>query len=274
MENSNQHKTVLITGASSGIGLELARIFAAEKYNMVIVSRDEEHLNRLAVEFKGLGSESVTVIAKDLSVTGSAEALYLLTKQMGIQVDVLVNDAGAGEHGKFLETDIHKELKIIHLNVCSLVELTKYFLKDMVARREGKVLQLASVAAYQPTPLLAVYAATKAFVLSFTDAIINELEGTGVTMTALIPTATKTKFFVNAGAENTKAANDDPQDPKDVAKAGYDALMAGKNHAYPPGVRGEVLMSSMMPNESIAAKARKQMEPIDEKDKKPEPLHM
>jgi short-subunit dehydrogenase len=263
MENTNKNKTVLITGASGGIGLELARLFAKDNYNMVVVSRNEEHLQHLSVEFKGLGAESVTVIAKDLACVGSAEAVYMMTKQMGIHVDVLVNDAGAGEHGKFLETDLQKELKIIHLNICSVVELTKYYLKDMVTKGDGKILQLASVASYQPTPLLAVYAATKAFVLSFTDSLINELQDTGVTMTALIPTATKTNFFNNAGAENTKVVQDgDLDDPKVVAQAGYDALMSGKHHALPPGVRGQVLMSSMMPNEAVASMARKQMEPV------------
>lgn len=258
--NQHTHKTVLITGASSGIGLELARLFAADKYQLLIVSRDEEHLQRLAVEFKGLGASDVCVIAKDLSVHGSAEALYLLTKQLGYHVDVLVNDAGAGEHGLFTETDMEKEMRIIQLNICSLVQLTKLFVKDMKARKYGKVLQLASVAAYQPTPLLAVYAASKAFVLSFTDALINELQGSGVTMTALIPGATQTKFFENAGAEHTKAAQDEPEDPKVVARTGYDALMQGRHHAYPPGVRGQVLMTQMMPQESVTAMARKQME--------------
>ena len=262
MENANKNKTVLITGASGGIGLELARLFAKDHYNIVIVSRNEEHLKHTSVEFKGLGAESVTVITKDLSCVGSAEALYMMTKQMGIHVDVLVNDAGAGEHGKFMETDLQKELKIIHLNICSVVELTKYYLKDMVAKDEGKVLQLASVASYQPTPLLAVYAATKAFLLSFTDSLINELQDTGVTMTALIPTATKTNFFSNAGAENTKVVQEgDLNDPKVVAQTGYDALMSGRHHALPPGVRGEVLISSIMPSEAVASMARKQMEP-------------
>lgn len=274
MNNNTYHKTVLITGASCGIGLELARLFAADNYNMVIVARNEEQLNQVATEFKGLGANEVTVIAKDLSCVGSAEAVYTLTKQMGIQVDVLVNDAGVGEHGLFVDNDMEKEMKIIHLNICSLVQLTKLYLRDMLAKNNGKILQLASIASYQPTPLLAVYAATKAFVLSFTDSLINELQGTGVTMTALIPGATDTDFFKKANAEDTKAANDDPADPKVVAQAGYDALMAGKHHAYPPGVRGQVLMSNLMTNESLTSMARKQMEPIDEKDRKPEPLHM
>lgn len=273
MDNMH-HKTVLITGASSGIGLELARLFAADNYNMVIVSRNEEHLNQIAIECKGLGANEVTVIAKDLSCTGSAESLYMLTKQMGIHVDVLVNDAGVGEHGFFTETDMEKEMKIIHLNICSLVQLTKLYLKDMLAQKEGKILQLASIASYQPTPLLAVYAASKAFVLSFTDSLINELQGTGVTMTALIPGATNTDFFRKANAENTKVAQGELDDPKVVAQAGYDALMTGKHHALPPGIRGQILMSSMMPNEANASMARKQMEPIDEKDRKPEPIHM
>lgn len=259
--NDNSLKTVLITGASHGIGLELARLFARDGYRMVIVSRDAEQLNRVAVEFKGLGAADVTVITKDLSEREGAEQLYRETKMGRIHVDILVNDAGAGEHGLFIEGDLQKYLDIIQLNVSSLVTLTRLYLQDMHNKKEGRVLQLASVASYQPTPLLAVYAATKAFVLSFTDAVANELEGTGISMTALIPSATATGFFQHAHAEDTRAAHDDPESPKTVARIGYDALMAGKTHAYAPGVRGQIMMGAIMPNRAVAAEARKQMEP-------------
>lgn len=267
MEYNNNHtenanETVLITGASHGIGLELARLFAADGYRMVVVSRDEEQLNRIAVELKGLGAPDVAIIAKDLSEAAGAEELYRETKRQGIHIDILVNDAGVGEHGKFIDNDLQKYLDIIQLNVCSLVSLTHLYLQDMRIKNKGRILQLASIASYQPTPLLAVYAATKAFVLSFSDAVRNELSDTGITMTALIPGPTDTDFFVNAHMEHTKAAQD-PEEPKVVAKIGYDALIAGEPHAYAPNVRGQIVMSSMMPNQAVAAQARKEMEPVE-----------
>lgn len=261
--SQNGKETVLITGASHGIGLELARLFAADGYRLVVVSRDEEQLNRVAVEFKGLGAEDVIIIPKDLSEREGAEELHRETKQKGIHVDILVNDAGVGQHGKFIDNDLQKYHDIIQLNIGSLVSLTHLYLQDMRIKNKGRILQLASIAAYQPTPLLAVYAATKAFVLSFSDALCNELADTGITMTALIPPATDTHFFENAHMEHTKAAQD-PESAKIVAKIGYDALLKGEHHAYGPEVRGQILMSSMMPNKAVAAQARKQMEPAPE----------
>ena len=257
------NQTVLITGASSGIGLELAYLFAKENYNLVIVSRDEQLLNDVASELRDKGAAAVTVIAADLATPEGPEKVFNTTKQMGLDIDILVNDAGVGIHGEFIHTDLETELKIIQLNICSLVHLTKVYLPGMVARQNGKILQLASVASYQPTPLLAVYAATKAFVLSFTDAITNELEDTGVTLTSLIPGATDTDFFRKAQMEHTKAAQD-PEDPAVVAKIGFEALMAGKHHAVAPGVKSQILMSSIRSNEKVAAQARKNMEPEDE----------
>lgn len=258
-------KTALITGASSGIGYELARLFSIDKYNLVIVGRDENILEDIAEELTLLGSPSITVIHKDLSITGAAAEVYEETRDKGITVDILVNDAGAGVHGFFAETDIERELGIIQLNISTLVHLTKLYLSDMLAVRRGRILQVASIAAYQPTPLLAVYSASKAFVLSFTDSLINELKDTGVTMTALIPGATDTDFFINADAEHTKAAQNGPADPADVAKIGYEGLMKGAHHAIAgAAVQAQVLMSNLIPNEAVAAMARKQMEPADQ----------
>jgi short-subunit dehydrogenase len=260
MNTYNDHYTVLITGASSGIGLELAKLFAQDNYNMVLVARNEARLNQAAAMLKTMGAGTITIIPKDLSVPGSAAEVYAATKEHNLTIDILVNDAGVGEHGLFSETDITKELNIIQLNIASLVHLTKLYLKDMLAGNGGKILQLASIASYQPTPKLAVYAATKAFVLSFTDSLINELRGTNVSMTALIPGATDTDFFNKAGMLHTRAAQD-TEDPKVVAEAGYEALMNGEHHALAPGVRSQIVMSSVMPNENIASMARKQMEP-------------
>jgi len=261
MQTNGGSDTVLITGATSGIGYELAKLFAKDKFNLVIVGRHEETLEGVAEYFQYLGSPRVTIIAKDLSRPGTAMEVYELTLSQGIHVDILVNDAGAGVYGLFSETDIDKELAIIQLNIVALVHLTKLYLRDMLSMRKGRILQLASVSSYQPTPFLSVYAASKAFVLSFTDSLINETEGTGVTVTALIPGATDTDFFRKAHAEHTKAARNDPAPASEVAKVGYEALMKGKHHAVAgAAVQANVLLSNVLPNESVASRARKQME--------------
>jgi short-subunit dehydrogenase len=263
---TNQNQTVLITGATSGIGLELARLFAADHYNMVLVSRNEERLNYVASELRNMGAGNVIVVPKDLSVPNAAAEIYDITTQQNIHVDVLVNDAGVGEYGYFTETNLEKELAIIQLNTAAMVHLTKLYLREMVGQgNTGKILQLASVASYQPSPLLAVYAATKAFVLSFSDALAFELKDTNITITSLIPNATDTDFFRKAGMEHTKAAQDNPENPTVVAQIGYEALMKGETHAYAPGVRQMVAMSSILTNENVAKMVEKQMQPADQK---------
>lgn len=260
-------ETVLVTGASSGIGYELAKLFAKDKAEMVLVARNEENLQAVADELRSLGSPNVQVIAADLSQPGAADEIYETTKRKGIRITTLVNDAGVGEHGSFSETDLEKEDRIIQLNIVSLVHLTKFYLQEMLRSNSGRILNVASVAAYQPTPTLAVYSATKAFVLSFTDSLIYELKDTDITVTALIPGPTDTDFFEKAHMENTKAAQDDPQDPAEVAKAGYEGLLKGTHHVTPSmKVRAEVAMSSALPNEVVSARASKLME--EKKQKK------
>lgn len=250
------NETALITGATSGIGYELAKLFAGDNANLVIVSRNEEKLKEVSREFIGLGSPKVTIIPKDLSLPGNALEVYEQTKSEGINVSILVNDAGIGEHGYFSETDLEKEDRIIQLNIISLVHLTKLYLKDMLKHDKGKILNLASIASYQPTPTLAIYSASKAFVLSFTDSLIHELKDTGITMTALIPGPTDTDFFRKANAENTKAAVDNPQNAGKVAKAGYEGLLKGKHHVTSKfSVQAQVAMSSVMPDEAVTAMA-------------------
>jgi short-subunit dehydrogenase len=260
-----QRKTALITGATSGIGLELTKLFAANGYNLVLVARNVAKLNETAVRLINPHVTEVMVIPCDLSHAGAAQQVYDEVKQKGITVNVLVNDAGAGEHGPFNETSLDEELAIIQLNVASLVHMTKLFLREMLQRNEGRILQLASIASYQPTPFLAVYAATKAFVLSFTDAVTEEIRESNVTMTALIPGATDTDFFYRAHAENTRAAQH-TEDPAVVAKVGYEALMRGDRHAVAPGIKKQILMSSILPNKTIVAMARRQMEEMKDGD--------
>ncbi len=183
----------------------------------------------------------------------------------GIQVDILVNDAGQGVYGKFTETDLQSELDIIQLNVASLVVLTKLFLKDMVARNNGKILQLASMVSKISSPLMAVYAGTKAFVYNFTQSIINELKDTEVTITALQPGATDTDFFNKAGAQHSKIVQEgDLADPADVARDGYEALMSGESKIV-SGMKNKIMatMANVTSDEMLAEQMHKQNEPSD-----------
>ncbi|WP_255157702.1 SDR family oxidoreductase [Siphonobacter sp. BAB-5385] len=202
-------QTALITGASSGIGYELAKVFAQNGYNLVLVARNTDRLNEIANELRDQhGLETVIVIGKDLTQPNAPQEVYDEVKGFGVDINILVNDAGMGEYGLFAtETDLDKELSIIKLNVVALVHLSKLFLRDMVRVNEGKILNLASVVSLMPNPYMAVYGATKAFVLSFTEALRNELKDTSITVTALLPGATNTDFFNKAGAEGTRLIN-------------------------------------------------------------------
>lgn len=253
-----QNKTALVTGATSGIGHEIAKLLAKDGYDLIIVGRDQGELEALAPELSQGKSITITPLAKDLFEPGAAEELYDEVKSLGIQVDILVNDAGQGVYGKFAETDLQSELDIIQLNVTSLVVLTKLFLKDMVARNDGKILQLASMVSKISSPLMAVYAGTKAFVYNFSLSLVNELKDTNVTITALQPGATDTDFFNKAGAENIKIVQDgELADPADVAKDGLDALMAGESHVV-SGMKNKMqaTMANIMPDEALAAQMR------------------
>lgn len=256
------YKTALITGASDGIGRELARLFAADGHRLVLVSRNEEKLTKLARELTRYGAPDVMVIAADLTRENSAAEVYNKIKNHNLDINFLVNDAGSGVYGFFNDTDIEKELKLVQLNICSMIHLTKLCMKEMLARNEGRILQLAALQSYQPTPMQAVYAASKAFVLSFTHAVINELKGTNVTMTALIPGATATNFFENSGMAPSEISVSMLEDPALVAEIGYYGMLHGDHQAMAPGVRSRVLMNSVLPNRTIAAQARKQMENV------------
>ncbi|WP_255474387.1 SDR family NAD(P)-dependent oxidoreductase, partial [Pontibacter qinzhouensis] len=182
------NETALITGASSGIGFELARCFARDGYRLVLVAHYHDKLEtaygKLQSEFPGC---AITAIACDLSKPEGPEQLYAETHRLGLQIDILVNNAGFGEYGPFVETDLQKELAMIQLNATSLMHLTKLYLRDMMPRKYGKILQLGSVVSFMPNPLQAIYAATKAFILSFSEAIQRELKDTGITVTILCP---------------------------------------------------------------------------------------
>jgi short-subunit dehydrogenase len=263
---TNQNPYALITGATSGIGHELAKVFAEHGYNLIIVARSEDELQTAARELLKFGV-NVIPVAKDLFQPEAAFQLYQEVKAKGIDINVLVNDAGQGQYGLFLENDIYRQLDIIQLNVSSLTAITYLFVKDMVARGEGKVLQVASIASNMPGPLQAVYHATKAYVLSFTEALINELKGTNVTMTALQPGVTDTDFFNKADAQNSKLVEDKSKmsDPAKVARDGFEALMSGDDKVV-SGMKNkmQVAMSHVMPDTQVADRMRKMSEEQDQ----------
>jgi short-subunit dehydrogenase len=263
MEHRNQY--ALITGGTSGIGYELARLFAQDGYNLIIVARNKNRLSEVTARLKQEFSVEITPLAKDLFNPYAAEEIHDKTKEMGINVNVLVNDAGQGEWGPFVETDIERDLEIIQLNISSLVSLTKYYLQDMVSRGEGKILMVGSEAGTTPIPLLAVYAATKSFVLSFSAALVNELKDKNITITALLPGATDTDFFHKGKIEDTVNYREkELQDPAEVAKDGYEALQKGESKIISGGkTKMHVFMADLLGPKKNAENMRKQMEVSD-----------
>lgn len=267
---ATKNQNALITGATSGIGYELAKIFAANGYDLIIVARHEETLQKTADELKQQFGISVETIAKDLFKKENAFALHEELKSANRQVDVLVNDAGQGEYGEFTETDIYRELDIIQLNIVSVVILTKLFLKDMIVRGEGKILNVASIAGKVPGPLQSVYHGTKAFVHSFTEAVREEVKDKGVTITSLLPGATDTDFFKKAGMQQAKIVKEGKlDDPAKVAQDGYDALMSGDDMVI-SGLKNkmQVGMSNVMPDSMVAKNMHKQQAPVNNDEKK------
>lgn len=219
---------VFITGASSGIGLDLARQFASHGHPLVITARVESELQAVARDLEAAHGVSVRVIAKDLEQPHAAEELYEATRMEAEPVDILVNNAGLGRLGRFWELPMDAILSMLRVNVEAVVRLTRLFLPDMVARGRGRLLNTASVAGFEPGPLMATYHATKAFVLSFSESLVEELRDTGVTVTALCPGVTDTDFMPKAGmVESNIFQRGNVMAPQEVAAEGYQALMRG-----------------------------------------------
>jgi len=265
MPSNPASKWALITGASSGIGFELSRKFAHEGYNLILVSRNEATLQKIAAELSSSHNVAVRVIAKDLASPSAPQEIYRLLQEESLPVHVLVNCAGLGIAGKFSETDLSVELRIIQVNIAALTELTKLFLKDMVRRRDGRILNVASTAAFQPGPLMAIYYASKAYVLSFSEAIFEELEDTGVTVTVLCPGPTRTDFQNRAGLAQSKLFSTKSllrtQEPAEVAEIGFEGLMRGEVIVI-PGFRNRLLASivRILPRKLVRKAAKKMHE--------------
>lgn len=204
-------------------------------------------------------------LSKDLSQPNAPFEVYDEIKAKGIQIDVLVNNAAQGQYGLFVETDIQRELEIVQLNIAAYLILTKLFIKEMILQKDGKILQVASIGGKLPGPLQSVYHATKAFIVSHTESLANELKDTGVTITALLPGPTDTDFFAKAEMENTKMVQEGSlSDPAKVAKDGYDALMSGDSEVI-SGLKNkaQVAMSHVLPDIMVAENIHKQMEQSD-----------
>jgi len=228
----NNQQTALITGASGGIGYELAKLFAADKYNLVLVARSADKLTEIANDLQRQHGITIKTAALDLSLPDSPRLLFEQAQRIGVHVDILVNNAAYGMFGEFSQVPLEESLGQIHLNITALTHLTKLFLGPMLEKRSGKIMNVASTAGFQPGPLMAVYYATKAYVISLSEALANEVAGSGVTVTCFCPGATDTNFQKRADMEDSRLFKQaGAMDVKVVALDGYRALMKGKTLA-------------------------------------------
>jgi hypothetical protein len=227
--------TAVITGASAGIGMEMARLAARDGHPLVLVARGTERLLELAAELSEKHGVAATVVTADLADPGAPRRVFEACAEAGADVEVLVNSAGFGAHGMFAATSLRTELDMIQVNVTALVHLTKLFLPGLVQRGRGRILNVASTAAFQPGPLMAVYYATKAFVLSFSEAIASELSGSGVSVTALCPGPTRSEFQRRADIEGSRLVSGwvKMMEADEVAHAGWTAARRGRRVVIP-----------------------------------------
>ena len=258
-ETALMRETALITGASSGIGLHLAKEFAKRKHPLVLVAPVASELDAIATELKAAGAILVKTIAKDLAQPEAPQEIFDELSRERIYVDVLVNNAGAAHRGKVWEIPITDDILILRLNIEAVLRLTKLFLPSMLEQRRGRILNVASVAGFEPGPLLAVYHASKAFVLSFSEALATELADTSVTASALCPGPTDTDFFEKSGMVGARLfQRGNLMAPQDVAKAGYEGLMAG-DRVVVPGVANKIIVFSrrLLPEATLAKMTEK-----------------
>jgi short-subunit dehydrogenase len=250
---------VLITGASMGLGAEFARLFAANGHDLVLTARSADKLAAVRREIEGLHGAAVRIIVADLAEPGAPRAIFDEVTGAGVEIDVLVNNAGFGMYGCFHETVADEDVNMIQVNVNALVLLTRLFLDGMIARGRGRILNVASTAAFQPGPMQSVYYATKAFVLSFTEAIANELHGTGVTATALCPGPVLTGFQERANVGEVRGLRLMMRTtPEEVVRAGFDAMIKGQPLVIPGGLnRTLAFLVRFFPRRVVTAMVRR-----------------
>lgn len=237
-------QTALITGASAGLGREYARLFAKDGHDLVLVARRRDRLDELAGELTAAHKTTCMVIAADLAAPNPGQQILAQVQAAGRSIDFLVNNAGFGRRGAFAQSDRRSQLEMIDVNVRALVELTHLFLPGMLERKQGRILNIASIAGFVPGPFMATYYASKAFVVSFTEALASELAGTGVTATASCPGPTATEFGDVAGSTGSNLFRRHVADAVSVARHGYRAMLAGTVVAI-PGLQNKLSVQSL-----------------------------
>ena len=259
--NSDDRMTALITGASSGIGYQLAEVFARNGHGLVLVARNKEKLRQLADHLQEVFGTATKLISKDLALTTSAREIFDELQQESVRISMLVNNAGMDVYGRFHETDMAQELQMIQVNLVSLTQLTKLLLPDMRKQGSGRILNLGSTGSFISSPFNAVYSATKAYVLSFSEAIAEELRGSGVTVTVLCPGATRTEFQKRANMENVRLLRFGAMDAALVAEIGYRAMMAGRRVVVPGLLnKAQVLLARLLPRTAMTKMAKAMLE--------------
>lgn len=260
------NKLALVTGASSGIGLSLAQELGRRGYDLVVCSAGER-LQTTARQLRGT-SVDVLEVQADLATRNSVERLWKQVQSLGRTVDVACINAGVGVGGLFSDTDLDAELNMVELNCAGTVQLAKYVVRQMIGQGEGKILFTASIAGEMVAPREAVYAATKAFVLSLAHSLRYELRDTGISVTALQPGPTDTDFFHRAGMDNTQVGSEGKSEsqPGDVARQGIDALLAGKNHVYAAAAKTKMegMLANAIPGAAKGAMHEKLARPLEE----------
>jgi uncharacterized protein len=242
LDSKRQRETALITGASSGIGLDLARLMAAD-FDLIITARNQAALEEIARELQAAHGNHVHVVPADLTLPEAPQQIFAEIKRRGLAVDILINNAGFEAYGPFAESDPKTSLDMVEVNITALTALTQLALTDMIARKRGRIMNVASTAGFQPGPLMAVYYATKAYVIMFSEAIANELKGSGVSFTCFCPGATATKFAGRANMGESRLFKLGAMKSKDVALAGYKGMMAGKGLVIPGVLNKTIAMS-------------------------------
>jgi uncharacterized protein len=252
----NKREVALITGASSGIGFDLAQIMAAD-FDLIITARNQQRLESLAQQLQSRHGAHVHVIPADLTRPEAPAQIFLEVARRGLQVDALVNNAGFGAYGEFASNKLQDELDMVQVNITALTHLTKLALPGMLERKHGRIMNVASTAGFQPGPLMAVYYATKAYVVSFSEAIANELKGSGVTVTCLCPGPTATEFAARADMEKSRLFKLGRMSSEEVARIGYRGMMRGKTLII-PGTQNKMIMESVRftPRKLVTAVAR------------------
>ena len=242
LDRKQQRETALITGASSGIGLDLAQLMAPD-FDLIITARNQAGLEKIAQNLEAAHGNHVHVIPADLMMPEAPQQIFAEIERRGLSVDILINNAGFGLYGSFAESNPKTSLDMVEVNIAALTALTRLALPGMIARKRGRIMNVASTAGFQPGPLMAVYYATKAYVIMFSEAIANELKGSGVTVTCFCPGATATNFAGRAKMEESRLFKLGAMKSKDVALAGYKGMLAGKGLVIPGFLNKTLAMS-------------------------------